>query len=243
MSEVQPERKANIVPMTATMETSDKEITIRINRRIANIFVAACAAILLFIVFNSPIPGSAGIEQRSSVRELLMGKLEPEVHSLPVESPKTESPKTKTIVKHITVYKMPEVKEPEQPTAESALPEVVVNEPVAVETSVAPKAPAPKAPVAEVTTKEEKTAPVVSEPVPQTPQYCIVMASAISKKNAENYAAKLREQGFNNPRVHATNKMVRVVIGNYSSESEAYNVAETMRRSSDEYGSIWVLKL
>ncbi len=248
MSEVQPERRAKIVPMTATMETSEKEITIRINRRIANIFVAACAAILLFLVFNSPIPGSAGIEQRSSVRELLMGKFDSEAHSLPVEAPKTESPKTKTIVKHITVYKMPEVKKPEQPAAESAAPEVVANEPVSIEPSVAPKAPAQKAPaqkapVAEVTAKVEKTTPVVSEPVQQNPQYCIVMASAISRKNAENYAAKLREQGFNNPRVHASNKMVRVVVGNYSSESEAYNVAETMRRSSDEYGSVWVLKL
>lgn len=238
ISEVQPEPRAKIVPMTATMETSDKEITIRINRRIANFFVAACAAVVLFIVFNNPLPASVETEQRSSVRELLMGKLEADANAAPTEVPKTEQPKRKTVVllRHIVVPQAAPVPEAEQPTAEPVKPQPVVSEP-------APKAPeSPKA-VASASVAPEVPKAAVSTPAQQAPQYCIVMASAISKKNAENYVERLRSQGFNNPRVLSTSKMTRVVVGNYASESEAYNVAEAMRRNSRELESVWILKL
>jgi len=255
ISEVQPEPRAKIVPMTATMETSDKEITIRINRRIANFFVAACAAVVLFIVFNNPLPASVETEQRSSVRELLMGKLEANANAAPTEVPKTEQPKRKTVVllRHIVVPQAAPVPEAEQPTAEPVKPQPVVSEPApkapespkaVASTSVAPKAvastsAAPKA----VAKAPEVPKTAVSTPAQQAPQYCIVMASAISKKNAENYVERLRSQGFNNPRVLSTSKMTRVVVGNYASESEAYNVAEAMRRNSRELESVWILKL
>ena len=71
-SQVQPAQRKHTVPMAATMETSDHEITIRINRRIANYIVAASAAILLFLVFNSPIADQRITDQRSSLKELLL---------------------------------------------------------------------------------------------------------------------------------------------------------------------------
>ena len=72
MSEIRPANNAKVVPLAASMETSDKEITIHINRRIANVVVAACAAILLFMTFNLPIQHTPNIEQHSSLKELLM---------------------------------------------------------------------------------------------------------------------------------------------------------------------------
>lgn len=62
---------AKVVPITASMEADEKAIVIRINRRIANFVAAACAAILLFIVFNSPTQYGNGFELRSSIQELL----------------------------------------------------------------------------------------------------------------------------------------------------------------------------
>jgi len=250
MCEVSPEHKAQVVPLAATMETSEKEITIRINRRIANVFVAACAAVLLFLVFNNPMPNADAAEQRSSLRELFMGKLKKDP-ALAVETPKDEvvEPKTIQVVKHVTVYTTAAPNIPQPTAVEPEKQVTVVNAPAAEkatasapeQTSAHKSEPAATAKVTAVPVVPK--APAVAEPVQQTSQYCIVMASAISKRNADNYAATLRQQGYNNPRVMTSNNMVRVVVGNYGTESEAYQVAETMRRSSEEFGSVWVLKL
>ena len=71
MSEIEQEPKAKVVPMTAAVEADEKEITIRINRRIANWAVAACAAVLLAMVFSMPLP-EGGQEIRSSLKEMLL---------------------------------------------------------------------------------------------------------------------------------------------------------------------------
>ncbi|MBP5513182.1 MAG: SPOR domain-containing protein [Bacteroidaceae bacterium] len=71
MSEVTQEPRAKVVPMAAAVEADEKEITIRINRRIANWVVAACAAVLLAMVFSMPLP-EGGKEIRSSIKEMLM---------------------------------------------------------------------------------------------------------------------------------------------------------------------------
>ena len=64
-------RRAKTVPLAASMEADQEAITIRINRNIANIVVAACAAILLFMVFS--LPGQDdGRQLRSSLREMLV---------------------------------------------------------------------------------------------------------------------------------------------------------------------------
>lgn len=69
--EVKQEKPINTVPLLASAETSEKEITIRLNRRVVNGLVAACAAILLFIVFLNPMPES-NVELKSSLRELFV---------------------------------------------------------------------------------------------------------------------------------------------------------------------------
>lgn len=89
MSEVERETTPKTVPLAATMEADEREITIRINRRIANWAVAACAAILLFMVFNTPIPEQSQQQMRSSLKELIVPQHE--ATNLPTQ-PKAESP-------------------------------------------------------------------------------------------------------------------------------------------------------
>ena len=71
-----PAPKAKIVPLAASMESDDKAIVIRINRRIANFVVTACAAVLLFMVFNLPMPENTALQQRSSALEWLIRNTE-----------------------------------------------------------------------------------------------------------------------------------------------------------------------
>ncbi|MCD8304430.1 MAG: SPOR domain-containing protein [Prevotellaceae bacterium] len=104
----------------------------------------------------------------------------------------------------------------------------------------------------------EETSPVEVEPQPaeveaeecpeeaqetqataQEPRYCIVMASAVSRKNAEAYVSILQQRGLDSPRL-MEGKILRVVVGAYDTADEAYRAARELHRLSDEYFYAWV---
>ncbi len=181
--------KARIVPLAASMEADDEAITIRINRRIANFFVAACAAILLFVVFNeSSITNINNATQRSTFKELMIP----------------------TVVHHDT-------KVENKPT-HTSVTDAEKPQPAIENTHIAPQA----APADE---------------------YCIVMASAISRQNAENFVTRLSNNGFVSARVLSKGNMVRVVVGHYINETDAQNAAREIRQRGKDFKSAWVYHL
>ena len=190
MNAIQSESQADIIPLTASMEANDKAIIIRINRRIANMVVAACAIVLLFLFINNPMPTLDNAGQQSSLKELLMPTKN-------VENPVgiTENP--------MKVNANEEVKD----VAEDIIAE---------------------------------STPKAVEEIQTTDEYCIVMASAISQKNAESFVNKLNNEGFDNARVMITGKMVRVVVGHYATANEAYQAANKIHQLSTKYRSAWV---
>ena len=72
--------------------------------------------------------------------------------------------------------------------------------------------------------------------------YAIVVASAISEKNAVNYAAKLQKQGYN-AIACKTGTMVRVIIKGFETESDAYNQMRQMKAKSTEFANVWSCKV
>lgn len=72
--------------------------------------------------------------------------------------------------------------------------------------------------------------------------YAIVVASAISEKNAVNYAAKLQKQGYN-AIACKTETMVRVIIKGFETESDAYNQMRQMIAKSTEFANVWSCKV
>lgn len=76
----------------------------------------------------------------------------------------------------------------------------------------------------------------------QTEQYAVVVASALSIKNAERYANELTERGYK-ASIYSTEKMNRVVITGLTSSEEAHAKVESMRQESNEFKSAWVLKM
>ncbi len=108
------------------------------------------------------------------------------------------------------------------------------------ETVVQPKqepSTQPAATVTEVKAEVEET----TKPAATEEHYCIVLASAISKKNATNYAKVLKERGFASARV-LEGKMTRVVIGHYTSEEEARAASSEIQEKSSEFKGAWILK-
>ena len=79
------------------------------------------------------------------------------------------------------------------------------------------------------------------EPKVKSDTFCIVLASCIPQKNAERYVEQLHKKGFDKAYAMVNNKMVRVIYGNYTSETDAYNDLQKIR-SKDECEQAWILK-
>ena len=75
--------------------------------------------------------------------------------------------------------------------------------------------------------------------------YCIVLASQVSKRNAEIFIEKLKKKGLDSAELYTKNKVQpirRVVFGNYQTQEEAYNVLRKIHKD-EELKDAWVYKL
>lgn len=72
--------------------------------------------------------------------------------------------------------------------------------------------------------------------------YCIVLASCISKKNAERFVTELKNNGYEKAYVYENNNITRVVYGSYASESEAYNDLRIIH-GNKKLKQSWVYKI
>ena len=73
-------------------------------------------------------------------------------------------------------------------------------------------------------------------------QYCIVLASQVSQKNADGFVEQLAKKGFND--AYVTNaKFRRVVYGHYPTKDEAVSQLRQLRQQDSRlFGEGWVMK-
>ena len=83
---------------------------------------------------------------------------------------------------------------------------------------------------------------VESMDAPATEEYCIVLASQVSQKNADGFVEQLVKNGFNE--AYITNaKFRRVVYGHFATKDEALNQLRQLRKQSKKlFGEGWVMK-
>lgn len=72
--------------------------------------------------------------------------------------------------------------------------------------------------------------------------FAIVLASAITRTNAENYVSNLKQRGYQ-AEIQTNGKLIRVVIPGFSSKDEAQEKVRQMKQSEQEFDKIWVMKL
>ncbi len=89
----------------------------------------------------------------------------------------------------------------------------------------------------EVAKKEEL--PAVSPE--SNDKYCLVLASMITKKNANAFVEQLHKNGFDKAAVYIKNDTVRVIYGSYETETAAYNDLKRLSRNAD-FEQAWVYK-
>ena len=89
--------------------------------------------------------------------------------------------------------------------------------------------------------KDTITKAPVTKPEPVKEGYCIVLASYVSKKNANAFVDELKQRGYEESEVYIHNDVTRVVYGNFKTQEDAYQVLRKMHREKG-LEEAWVYK-
>ena len=73
--------------------------------------------------------------------------------------------------------------------------------------------------------------------------YCLVVASQVAQKGAENLVSKMKQQGYDDTRIHVHNNVRRVVYGHYASQGAAYQALNKLRNAASGFDEAWVYKV
>ena len=91
------------------------------------------------------------------------------------------------------------------------------------------------------TVAEVKKDSVTAQPTEMT-GYCLVLASHVSKKNAQAFVDELHKRGFSEAEIFVRNNVTRVVCGHFETMNAAYNRLNRIRDNKG-FEEAWVLKL
>ena len=100
----------------------------------------------------------------------------------------------------------------------------------------------PDTTVATKTVTEVKKDTVAIQPEPMRTNYCLVLASHVSKKNAEAFIDELHKRGFSEAEIFIRNNVTRVIYGHFETMNAAYNRLNRVRNNKG-FEEAWVLKL
>lgn len=73
--------------------------------------------------------------------------------------------------------------------------------------------------------------------------YTIVLISCIPLKNAEVFIKQVEEKGITNLHLFQRNKVIRVIYGHFSSESEARQELRFLRKNHPEFNDAWIMNM
>lgn len=198
---------------TPLVRRTEKNYTLSLNRELVNYAAAIVAAVVCYFLWATPATIAPAEEGVNSASIL------PQRASKPAQSvaPKIQNAAAK-----------PEVADLESNSAKAA------TTTDAQELSGANKATEDKAAPAAPATTESKVES-------SKPGFAIVLASAITKRNAESYSAELQSDGVDGARVYTRGKMTRVVCGSYATR-EAAQAALRAHGGDSRFAQAWVIE-
>ena len=82
----------------------------------------------------------------------------------------------------------------------------------------------------------------ISAPAQPRGGYAVVLASAISMKNANAFVEDLKAEGYN-AEVYVKNDMVRVILPGYETAADVHRQIQQMKAKSRKYDKAWTLKI
>ena len=73
--------------------------------------------------------------------------------------------------------------------------------------------------------------------------FSIVLASSVSKANADEFVDNLAKKGLNEAHVLETKSMRRVLYSYYATSSDAYKALKDLKKKSSHFSDAWVIEL
>ncbi len=200
---------------TPLVRRTGKNYTLSLNRELVNYAAAIAAAVVCYFLWATPAtvaPSDNGGINTASV--------------LPQSTAKTAVP---------TAHRA-------TPAAEKAGAADIESN--SVKTSAKPESQENKAAnaIAERKAATAAKAAAASVEAIKMPCFAIVLASAITKRNAESYTAELKSDGVDGARVYTRGKMTRVVCGSYATR-EAAQDALRAHGGDARFAQAWVIDI
>ena len=194
----------------------DKHIHISVNalRNVA----AAVIAIVLFFTFSTPL--NNGMVEETSMLNIdtdMLTKIMPVASVQGVNEPQTVKKIETTVASAENT-----TANAEKPVTDAGKEKPLVKEVPAATQNVASALP--------VIAPEKRTF------------YTLVLASQVSKTNAEVYVEKLQKAGFQEAKVYTKGKSNRVIYNQYKTEAEAYSALNKLHEHA-EFKEAWVYEV
>lgn len=101
------------------------------------------------------------------------------------------------------------------------------------------KAPIPA--VAKSATKSREQIKPTNDVKANEPFYCLVLASKITKRNANRYVQILKDKGYNEAETLIDDKDAKVIYGRYETMNEAYLAFNKLHKKAD-FKDCWVMR-
>lgn len=197
--------------------------TFHISKSMLRSVAAAAVAIVFYFVWAAPLNRHAGIQTNEAQMFEQITQILGNVSA---------SPQQKTEYFQQFVH---QADENESISAEELM-QGKQSSPAPISTPETDAAPSQQQPLAQ----QAKAQQAVAQP--QQTAYSLVVASQVSISGAEQLVEKLKKSGHEDARVVKRHNVVRVVVGNYPTYSEARKGLKLMRSRSKDFTESWVLK-
>ena len=132
-------------------------------------------------------------------------------------------------------------------TTMSGLSHQVLYKLIPQDTNLTPATPVEKAEATTIdqqadTLKVQASQQIVKpETAKATATYTIVLASQVKRNNAEEFVEQLHKSGYKDATIYVYNNVIRVVLGVYNTQEEAYKKLSSLRRI-EGFENAWVYK-
>ena len=235
---VQATRKPRRTSAQLLRDRADSDhITIHLSRRVLRNTAAAAAIALLCTLFSSPFQLDDIRRQQASVLTTQ--------HNVTLAPARTNDHTTTVTPKPHTATPNPHTAITEAPATHSQALEAV-SHPANVAQPQADIATTPaSSPLCCNTVAAPAKAPVqpTHSPSLKDNNFCVVLASNVSRKNAQAFVFRLHDMGYTHARLHDNGNILRVIIDGCATESDAAKLAHQIHQHGAEFAAAWVMKL
>lgn len=211
--------KCVVAPKNRTYIADDKHIIIRLNRAFVHYTMVAAASVILFFLLGPSVQNDQAGE---AVKEATINQI--------MKPAKEEKPALKVVE-----VGPAEAEQKEQVAVKEQGSEADVQ---LAESSVEAVNNVPENESQPVVQEKESTSQILNE---LRGQYSIVLASAVSRRNAAVFVERLAKNDVH-AIIYDNGKILRVLIDGFASQADAYNMNNYLHNLDKELSSTWVMK-